>query len=197
MLYTGSKGSRRSVLNQPKHSLYLLVWMVLAVGVQFCYGQQKQETQQQTSEKIRELGAPARAEPTDVAIRSGDQLHIHLLDVSEPSRHVRVSELGQFSYPLIPAKIQASGLTTFQLVARLLIEDGLVLYPQVSVFIKEQASQPVSVAGAVMKPTVYLVVHRTTLLEALAQAGGIAETVGNVAIITRAGHPAIGPRTNG
>jgi protein involved in polysaccharide export with SLBB domain len=195
MLYTGSKWSR-SVLNQSKRSLYLLVWMVLAVGAQRSCGQQKQEMQRQTNEKIRKLGALARAEPMDATIRSGDLLHIDLLDVSEPSRDVRVSELGQFSYPLIPAEIQASGLT-FQLVAQLLIENVLVLHPQVSVPIKEQVSHPVSVTGAVIKPMVYQVVHPTTLLEVLAQAGGIAETAGNVAIITRGGHPAIGAHTNG
>jgi polysaccharide export outer membrane protein len=171
--------------------------MVLAVGVQRSHGQQKHETQQRTNENIRELGALARAEPTDAAIRSGNLLHTDLLDVSEPSRDVRVSELGQFNYPLTPAKIRASGPTTFQLAAQLLIENGLVLHPQVSVFIKEAASQPVSVAGAIMKPMVYQVVHPTTLIEVLAQAAGIAETAGNVAIITRAGHAGIGAQTNG
>jgi polysaccharide biosynthesis/export protein len=199
MLYTGSKWSPRSVLDQSKHSLYLLIWMVLAIGVQCSYGQQKQETQQQTNEKIRELGALARAKPMDAAIGSGDLLHIDVFDVPELSRDVRVSDVGQISYPLIPAKIQASGLTTFQLeevMAQLLIENGLVSHPQVSVFIKEQVSQPISVVGAVMKPMVYQVVRPTTLLEVLTEAGGIAETAGNVVIITRAGHPAVASRDN-
>jgi len=62
---------------------------------------------------------------------------------------------------------------------------------------REQVSQPVSVAGAVVKPMDYQAIHRKTLLEVLAQAGGIAETAVNVAIITRAGHPTIGAQTNG
>ena len=54
---------------------------------------------------------------------------------------------------------------------QLLIENGLVTHPQVSVFVKEQNSQPVSVVGAVQKPMVYQVIRPTTLLEVLAGRG--------------------------
>ena len=97
------------------------------------------------------------------------------------------------SYPLIPNKIQAAGLSTFQLeekMSQLLIENGLVSHPQVSVFIKEQMSQPVSVVGAVARPMVFQVIRPTTLLEVLTAAGGIADNAGNVVIVTRASHPA-------
>jgi polysaccharide export outer membrane protein len=178
----------------------LLVCALLALGGEPCYGQQKQETQQATNEKIRELAALARVQPMDVPIGSGDVVHIEVFDVPELSRDVRVSDVGQITYPLIPGKIQASGLTAFQLEAtmgQLLIENGLVSHPQVSVFIKEQVSQPISVVGAVSKPMVYQVVRPTTLLEVLTEAGGISENAGNVVIITRADHPATGKPGNG
>src|SRR5208283_4489998 len=82
----------------------------------------------------------------------------------------------------------AAGLTPFQLeqkMEQLLIENGLVTHPQVSVFVKEQNSQPVSVVGAVMKPMVYQVIRPTTLLEILADAGGIADDAGSIVIVTR------------
>ena len=88
-------------------------------------------------------------------IGTGDLLHIDVFDVPELSRDVRVSDLaGDITYPLIPGKIQVAGLTPFQLeekMEQLLIENGLVTHPQVSVFVKEQTSQPVSVVGAVVK----------------------------------------------
>ena len=163
--------------------------LVLAVcGAQATYGQGKYETPQQTNEKIQQLATLARAHPVDTPIGSGDLLHIDVFDVPELSRDVRVSDAGDISYPLIPGKIQASGQTPFQLEEKfeqLLIENGLVSHPQVSVFVKEQNSQPISVVGAVQHTMVYQVMRPTTLLEVLSAAGGITDDAGSVILITR------------
>src|ERR1700689_1285947 len=149
---------------------------ILAVcGWQSVYGQTTEPTPQQTNEKIQQLATLVRAHPADSPIGSGDLLHIDVFDVPELSRDVRVGDGGDISYPLVPGKIQAAGLTPFELegkIEQLLIENGLVTHPQVSVFVKEQNSQPVSVVGAVVKPAVYQVIRPTTLLELLADAGG-------------------------
>jgi polysaccharide biosynthesis/export protein len=172
--------------------------LLVVLGPEAVRGQQvppQQETQQQTNDKIRQLASLAQAAPRDTPVGAGDLLHIEVFDVPELSRDVRVSDTGEFSYPLVPEKITAAGLTTFQIeqnMAQLLIQNGLVSHPQVSVFIKEQQSQPVSVVGAVMRPTVLQIVRPTTLLEVLTSAGGIADVAGNVVIITRADHPAVG-----
>ncbi len=150
--------------------------------------QQKTETPQQTNEKIQELAAQERTKPHDAPVGTGDLLHIEVFDVPELSRDVRVGDAGDISYPLIPSKITAAGLTPFQLeqkMEQLLIENGLVTHPQVSVFVKEQNSQPVSVVGAVQKPMVYQVIRPTTLLEILAGAGGITDDAGSIVIVTR------------
>ena len=158
-------------------------------------GQPKQETSQQVNDKIKELSGFAKVQQKDTPIGSGDLLHIDVFDVPELSRDVRVSDVGDITYPLIPNKIQAAGLTTFQLedrMAQLLIQNGLVSHPQVSVFIKDQQSQPISVVGAVQKPMVFQVLRPTTLLEILTAAGGITDNAGNVVIVTRSPHPATG-----
>ena len=156
------------------------------------YAQQKPATSEQTNQKIHELAGLAASRATDTPIGSGDLIHIEVFDVPELSRDLRVSERGEITYPLIPGKIPASGLTSYQLeqkVAQLLIENGLVSHPQVSVFVKEQNSQPVSLVGAVQKPMVYQVIRPTTLLELLAEAGGVTDEAGSVIIVTRAGRP--------
>jgi polysaccharide biosynthesis/export protein len=61
----------------------------------------------------------------------------------------------------------------------------LVSRPQVSVFVREQNSQPVSIVGAVLKPGVVQIIRPTTILELLANAGGITDDAGNYVIITR------------
>src|ERR1700693_6049392 len=156
------------------------------------YAQQKPSTSEQTNQKIHELAGLASAHATDTPIGSGDLIHIEVFDVPELSRDLRVSERGEITYPLIPGRVPVSGLTSYQLeqkVAQLLIENGLVSHPQVSVFVKEQNSQPVSLVGAVQKPMVYQIIRPTTLLELLAQAGGVTDEAGSVVIVTRNGHP--------
>jgi polysaccharide export outer membrane protein len=171
----------------------LLLPIFLLLGLQAAYGQQKLETRQQTNEKIQELAALARPQALETPIGSGDLVHIDVFDVPELSRDVRVSDTGDITYPLIPGKIVTVGLTPYQLeqkLAQLLIENGLVSHPQVSVFVKEQNSQPVTLVGAVTRPMVYQVIRPTTLLELLAQAGGITDLAGSDVIITRQ-HPAV------
>ena len=171
----------------------LLLPIFLLLGLQAAYGQQKLETRQQTNEKIQELAALARPQALETPIGSGDLVHIDVFDVPELSRDVRVSDTGDITYPLIPGKIVTVGLTPYQLeqkLAQLLIENGLVSHPQVYVFVKEQNSQPVTLVGAVTRPMVYQVIRPTTLLELLAQAGGITDLAGSDVIITRQ-HPAV------
>ena len=185
-------GAVRGVMDWRRAKHFRLYGVILLSGVSAAHGQEKFETPQQTNAKIEQLAAQARSHPTNISIGSGDLLHIDVFDVPDLSRDVRVSESGEISYPLIPGKVQAAGLTPFQLeekLEQLLIENGLVTHPQVSVFVKEQNSQPVSVVGAVTKPMVYQVFRPTTLLEVLAVAGGIADDAGSVVLVTR-GAPA-------
>jgi polysaccharide export outer membrane protein len=169
-------------------------WLVALLAMsswQTACGQATEQTPQQTNEKIQQLAALAQAHPVDSPIGSGDLLHIDVFDVPELSRDVRVGDAGDISYPLIPAKIAAAGLTTFQLeekLEQLLIENGLVSHPQVSVFVREQNSQPISVVGAVQHTMVYQVIRPTTLLEVLSAAGGITDDAGSVVIVTRPTH---------
>src|SRR4029077_1301774 len=132
--------------------LICLVLLVL-VATGRAYGQDKFQTPQQTNERIRQLDSVARTRPADTPIGTGDLVHVEVFDVPDLTREVRVNESGLISLPLIPGRIQASGLTTYQLeqkIAELLLENGLVSHPQVSVFIKEQNSQPITVVGAVL-----------------------------------------------
>jgi len=160
-------------------------------GLQAASGQVKDETPQQTNEKIQQLANLARSRPVDTPIGAGDLLHIDVFDVPELSREVRVSDTGDVSYPLIPGRISAAGSTPFQLEEKfeqLLVENGLVSHPQVSVFVKEQNSQPVSIIGAVNHPMVYQVIRPTTLLELLAAAGGITDDAGSFILVSRPTH---------
>ena len=142
----------------------------------------------QTNDRIAQLALASDVKQGDYLIGSGDLLGIEVFDVPELSRDVRVNETGYISLPLMPTKVRAAGLNPFQLqdkLAELLQTNGLVSTPQVTVSVKEQHSQPITVIGAVKTPMVIQALRKTTQLQALSQAGGIADDAGTYVIVTR------------
>lgn len=142
----------------------------------------------ETNERIAQLAIASDVKQGDYVIGSGDLLGIEVFDVPELSRDVRVNETGYISLPLMPSKVRAGGLTPFQLqdkLAELLQTNGLVSTPQVTISVREQHSQPITVIGAVKTPMVIQALRKTTLLQALSQAGGIADDAGSTVIVTR------------
>ncbi|HMD07061.1 MAG TPA: polysaccharide biosynthesis/export family protein [Candidatus Acidoferrum sp.] len=146
------------------------------------------ETPQQTNDRIRELSAAAHNVPHEYVIGNGDLLSIDVFDVKELSRDVRVSQTGTIAIPLIPVRLHIAGLTEIQAeqkIAEVLEVNGLVSHPEVGVTVRERKSKPITVVGAVSHPLVYQADRQVTLLEVLAEAGGLASDAGAEVIITR------------
>jgi polysaccharide biosynthesis/export protein len=152
------------------------------------------ETPQQTNDRIRSRSTlVTRSAPHDYLIGSGDVLSIQVFEIPELSRDVRVSQSGTIGIPLVPVRLRMSGLTEAQAeqkIAEVLEADGLVTHPQVSVSVKERKSKPITIVGAVSHPLVYQAERPITLVEALAEAGGIANDAGDTVIVTRPDQPA-------
>jgi len=148
------------------------------------------ETSQQTNDRIRALAAASRATPPrDYVIGSGDLLSMQVFDVPELTREVRVSQTGTIGIPLVPVRLHVSGLTELQAelkIAEVLEANGLVSHPEVSVVVKEKKSKPITVVGAVVRPMVYQADRQVTLLDVLAEVGGISGDAGDSVIISRA-----------
>ena len=147
------------------------------------------ETPQQTNQRIQTLSTAARRIPHDYVIGIGDLLNISVFDVPELGRDVRVSQTGNISIPLVPVRLHISGLTELQAeqkIAEVLEANGLVNHAEVSVTVKEHRSKPITIVGAVGHPMVYEADRPVTLLEALAEAGGIAADAGDTILVTRA-----------
>jgi len=146
------------------------------------------ETPQQINDRIRALSSTARTAPHDYVIGNGDVIDIDIFDVKELSREVRVSQTGSIGLPLVPVRLHVAGLTevqTEQKIAEVLEANGLVSHPQVSVSVKERRSKPITVVGAVSHSMVYQADRAVTILEVLAEAGGIANDAGDTVIVTR------------
>jgi polysaccharide export outer membrane protein len=148
------------------------------------------ETPQQTNDRIKTAFASSRSSTPahDYVIGRGDLLAVEVFDVAELTREVRVSQTGTVSFPLLPVRMHLAGLTEIQAqekIAEVLEANGLISHPQVTVSVKEKRSKPITIVGAVTKPLVYEADRPITVLEALAEAGGISNDAGDTVIITR------------
>ncbi len=164
------------------------------------------ETPQQVNDRIRSLSASARVMPHDYVIGNGDLLDLEVFDVKELSREVRVSQTGSIGIPLVPVRLHVAGLTEVQAeqkISEVLESNGLVSHAEVSISVKERKSKPITVVGAVSHTMVYQADRSVTLLEVLAEAGGLANDAGDTVIVSRPAQevpsdpsepPAIGPQ---
>ncbi len=116
-----------------------------------------------------------------------DLLEITVFEVPDLNRTVRVGESGAVSLPLV-GEIHAAGLTPreLELKIREMLDGTYVRDPHVSVFVQEHGSKKVSVLGAVGKPGVYEMLGPRTLLQVIAQAGGLTQESGAELFVIRA-----------
>ena len=182
-----------------------IVGAVVVFGFTFCAAQEQALPPQEPWTSVREFNqrllgaAPSRAEPAwrahqDYRIGAEDLIDISVFEVPELSRTARVSASGEVSLPLI-GLVKAAGLSPIQLerVLSELLRRSYVKDPQVTVFLKEFRSDPVSVVGAVKMPGLYYIRTRKSLLEVLAMAQGLSEGLhrhpGRTVLITRSSSP--------
>ncbi len=105
----------------------------------------------------------------------------------ELSRSFRISSDGSLALPLLKQRLQAAGLQPIDLekkVAEALVAEQVLADPVVNISVLEYRSKPVSVVGAVNHPLTFQAAGETTLLDAIAKAGGLAPTVGSEITVT-------------
>jgi polysaccharide export outer membrane protein len=127
--------------------------------------------------------------PSKTVIGPDDGITIVALESEEMSKTWRVNSSGELDLPMV-GKIHAAGLTTDELEQTL--TEKLRRYvrdPQVTVYVSEFRSQPVTVAGGVAHPGTLQIEGPKTLLTVLMMAGG-PNTSGPTVTITRDVHSA-------
>jgi polysaccharide export outer membrane protein len=150
-------------------------------------GETTQDYNQRIDEFAREAKTPDLSSPHyDYQIGPEDLLEISVLEAPDLNRTVRVSDDGAISLALL-GSIQAAGMSTRELQADLQdrLRRSYMKDPQVSVFVQEMRSHPVSVFGAVEKPGVYQIRYAKPLIEVLSMAQGLANDAGDTVIVIR------------
>ena len=118
--------------------------------------------------------APSATVPqSEYKIGAQDVLIVDVFQVPDLSRTVQVDGKGFILLPLI-GQVSAGGETPQQVADEISSELGksYMKEPQVTVTVKESASQKVTVDGAVVQPGIYPIAGNTTLMQAIALARG-------------------------
>jgi polysaccharide export outer membrane protein len=120
----------------------------------------------------------------DYRIGPKDLLEITVFGLPELNQTVRVSEDGSITMSLL-GRVEVSGLTAQELEKKLasILDKQYTKEARVTVFIKEY--QKISVIGAVGRPGMYELVGPTTLLQVIAQAGGLTAQAMNELFVYR------------
>lgn len=124
-------------------------------------------------------------------IGGGDLLHVSVFGASDYTHDLRVADDGTISLPLI-GEVRVAGLTPREVASDLqvrLSQGGYFNHPEVEVFVKEYATQGVSVLGEVQKPGIYPLLGSRTLFDVLSAAQGTTQTAGDKVYITHRDRP--------
>jgi polysaccharide export outer membrane protein len=127
-----------------------------------------------TAVEMTNSAVPTRdaAVSEEFVIGTGDVLAINVWKETEVSRVVPVRSDGRISLPLV-GELQAGGRTPKQLETEISTKlKDFVSEPEVTVIVQEIKSQKFNVLGMVMKPGSYVLTNPTTILDAIAMAGG-------------------------
>lgn len=156
-----------------------IVLMLLAIG--------SLAVPDRAAEAAREAKGAALAQDPDYVIGIEDILDISVWKNPDLSKIVAVRPDGMISLPLI-GDMRAAGLTPIQL--RDNINERLKEYQETvvtSVIVQEVRSYRIFVLGEVLSPGTYSLSRKTTVLQAIAMAGGLSQFASNNIILVREG----------
>ena len=173
-----------------RQSCFLLSLFAIAVVLPGCgrtttaFAVPEEKDNSRTFAAIQQLAESLPAE--DYKLGPGDIIEVKVYGVKDLEATVRIPESGSIDFPLAGV-IRAVGLSAPEIeraVAKALT-DRYINEAHVTVFVKEFNSYRVSVVGAVNKPgSIVLRKGNSTLVDALAEAGGLTELASREVFVT-------------
>lgn len=140
------------------------------------------------------MSARATAPGSDYRVGPGDVLEISVFQAEELDRTVRVRPDGTISLPLLGVlAVENQSTSDLEDLLRRRYEADYVRNPQISVFVREYRSHPISILGEVRQPGLYYLQEPRSLLEMLSMAGGLNEDAGTTVFLRRPdpAHPGV------
>jgi polysaccharide biosynthesis/export protein len=130
--------------------------------------------------------AAAAVSAAEYEIGPGDVLKVIVIGQAEMTGSFAVGPDGLVSFPIL-GKVKASENTTLELERKLtiLLADGILKRPQVTVMVGEYGSQKVFVTGEVQRPGQYPLKADRSLLALLGDVGALGANAGHEVIVVR------------
>ena len=129
-------------------------------------------TQPPPSSETRPAGPRGAHSDDAYVIGANDVLAVNVWKEPDISRSVPVRSDGKISLPLV-GELQASGQTPRQLESEITKRlQNYISEPEVTVIVTDSKSQKINILGMIAKPGAYLLTSSTTVLDAIAMAGG-------------------------
>ncbi len=128
-----------------------------------------------------------------LVIGPGDLVSVHIFREDELDTKLRVKDAGTISLPLIGV-VTVAGSAPADAAAAIAERYRKAMFlndPQVSVLVEESATQQVAVLGEVARPGTVMVSSPRSLLDVLAEAGGLLKTADRRVTIRRASGPPV------
>jgi len=122
------------------------------------------------------LVAAHQAAAEEYRLGAGDNVRVSVYNNPDLATEARIADDGSIPFPLI-GRVELGGLTKANAekrLSKLLTEQGFLREAAINITVTEYRSQQVSVLGAVTKPGKYPISAATTVLDILAEAGGVA-----------------------
>jgi polysaccharide biosynthesis/export protein len=116
-----------------------------------------------------------------------DLVSVNVSDLPQLSRTFRVGPDGHLNLPVLKGRVKAAGMLPSELeqaIMTALMQEAILVEPIVTVGIAEYRSRPVSVVGAVKRPTTFQALGHVTLLDALTKADGLGPEAGHEILVT-------------
>jgi polysaccharide export outer membrane protein len=159
---------------------------IAAVIVGILWSSILSSAQSEDLNKRIESMATFRSNSADYKLGSGDLIEIRVFGVPEFDQSQRISAGGTIKLPILDPVV-AAGLSAGELERKLtaLLDTEVIKNPQVSVFVKEYRSQPVTVLGAVRSPGQFVIQQQLRLADVLSMAGGLQPNADDEAMIQR------------
>lgn len=123
----------------------------------------------------------------DYTLGTGDYVKVMVYGDEHLTREVRIADKGILSFPLI-GEVQVDGLTTVEAerkIASMLQSGGFMTTAQVSIVVTQFMSKTVSVLGGVLKPGRYAVTRKSSVLDIIAEAGGLSQEGSEIVTLVR------------
>jgi polysaccharide biosynthesis/export protein len=138
-----------------------------------------------------QIGPSSLSLADELPIGPGDLIEISMYGTTDFHETVRVSNANSIMLPLIGG-VEVVGLSpkeAAELIRKKLIDGNFYTNPQISVFVKEYATEGVYVLGEVQKPGFYSILNARDVMQAISLAGGTTPKAGRVVTIKNPKRP--------